>query len=381
MLPYVFRPFPKSGYIRTLALEPGAYDDDIVIHMSRVPFDPAHPPYYEALSYFWGSNTNKKPIYVGKQGGSIIMVTRNLEVALRHLRPRHGSSRIMWIDAICINQADDEEKGPQVAKMGQIFKHAARVTAWLGPEQNSSDQAMRLMGYLGSQVSVAWPPFHGSSIPWSMRPTPTAFDKSLGDKMSYLPFSYPETQSIYHLLSRRWFRRLWVRQEIFLATGKAVLVCGSFATPWALFRNAMVSIYCKPCHKVPRGWSRLKTTLSSFIFQTFPVRITTIRQLFDGSECRDSRDRIYAILDLLHDLDRRLNIQPDYTKSTASVYKCLTRMYIEKSRSVKILQDCQIDTNIKNTSWVPDWTAKLETEQFTTMFASSQLASDFVLRI
>ncbi|KAH8194425.1 hypothetical protein TruAng_011408 [Truncatella angustata] len=256
MLPYVFRPFPKSGYIRTLALEPGAYDDDIVIHMSRVPFDPAHPPYYEALSYFWGSNTNKKPIYVGKQGGSIIMVTRNLEVALRHLRPRHGSSRIMWIDAICINQADDEEKGPQVAKMGQIFKHAARVTAWLGPEQNSSDQAMRLMGYLGSQVS-----------------------------------------------------------------------------------------------------------------------------LFDGSECRDSRDRIYAILDLLHDLDRRLNIQPDYTKSTASVYKCLTRMYIEKSRSVKILQDCQIDTNIKNTSWVPDWTAKLETEQFTTMFASSQLASDFVLRI
>ncbi|KAK9417998.1 putative Heterokaryon incompatibility protein-domain-containing protein [Seiridium unicorne] len=145
MVPYVYRPFPDTDYIRLLTLESGAYDDDIVVHISRVPFDPACPPQYEALSYVWGSEENKKTVFVGNRGRSRVTVTRNLDVALRHLRYDHKEPRVMWIDAICIDQKNDQEKGPQVARMGQVFKCAARVLVWLGPEQNHSDLAMQLI--------------------------------------------------------------------------------------------------------------------------------------------------------------------------------------------------------------------------------------------
>ncbi|KAH6857601.1 heterokaryon incompatibility, partial [Alternaria alternata] len=84
---------------------------------------------YTALSYVWGDAKHTKPIQLGYH--QIPTITKNLEKALRHLRDR-ASERILWVDAICINQSDEEEKLSQVQSMGDVYRNAVEVRIWLG---------------------------------------------------------------------------------------------------------------------------------------------------------------------------------------------------------------------------------------------------------
>jgi heterokaryon incompatibility protein (HET) len=72
---------------------------------------------YEALSYVWGNPDETVPISIGKHH---INVTKNLHAALLHLRS-HSFERIVWVDAVCINQADDQEKARQIQYMTKIY--------------------------------------------------------------------------------------------------------------------------------------------------------------------------------------------------------------------------------------------------------------------
>jgi hypothetical protein len=93
-------------------------------------------PLYEALSYCWGDATHLQPILCN--GNSILWVTQNLFDALQRIRPENGS-RILWADAICINQEDLLEKSWQVRMMADIYLGAERVLAWLGRSSDNSD--------------------------------------------------------------------------------------------------------------------------------------------------------------------------------------------------------------------------------------------------
>jgi hypothetical protein len=83
---------------------------------------------YEAISYTWGEPIMAYPVYV--TDGSHVMVTKNLDRALRNFRYA-TKPRALWADAICINQADDRDKGLQIPLMTRIFRSASRVLAWL----------------------------------------------------------------------------------------------------------------------------------------------------------------------------------------------------------------------------------------------------------
>src|SRR5258708_15378584 len=80
-------------------------------------------PEYTALSYTWGDPKVIKPILLD---GKKLQVTTNLHCALVALRAR-GSNTRFWIDAISINQQDDDEKSWQVAQMLRIYEEATRV--------------------------------------------------------------------------------------------------------------------------------------------------------------------------------------------------------------------------------------------------------------
>ena len=84
---------------------------------------------YEALSYPCGASTKGRTIELS--GSCSIRIYDNLYQALRHLRHRF-EKRTLWVDAACINQTDDVEKGHQVARMGAIYKNATSVIIWLG---------------------------------------------------------------------------------------------------------------------------------------------------------------------------------------------------------------------------------------------------------
>jgi len=101
---------------------------------------------FEALSYTWGDPTIQKDIIVNDHQ---VKVTQNLESFLR--QRRHDSETVsLWVDAVCINQQDLDEKNAQIPLMNLIYAFANRLTVWLGPEADDSSHAMETLHDLGS---------------------------------------------------------------------------------------------------------------------------------------------------------------------------------------------------------------------------------------
>jgi hypothetical protein len=139
-----------------------------------------HP--YEALSYVWGDEKNPESITIieDQNGRGELAVTQNLFTALLHLRDRE-IPRTIWVDAVCINQADEKEKEHQIQFMAAIYAKASRVIVWLGEAQANSDQALE------------------------------AIRVAAENSMSVSKTQQLEEQGIRELLKRPWFHRIWVR--------------------------------------------------------------------------------------------------------------------------------------------------------------------------
>lgn len=400
---------PRTKYIRLATLEPATRpQDDLVIRLETVSFnffsygsddddlspearhatrsiwhsvhgdDP--PPKYEALSYAWGSEAHPSRVRVRRTGRHqddhrryYLSVTRSLDGALRALRNYHPAaydsedslastlSRVLWIDAICIDQANVAEKGPQVAMMGSIFRFASRVVAWLGPEDETSRRAMDFMRDIGSQVNVS---FRGAEL----SPASGAADPALGDMQVPLlgPHDGDVAECLLALLGRTWFSRLWVLQEILLADpARAVVLCGRDTVPWLTFRKAIAVVTWK--------WSRLECVqpaqlrhaeqvvlrLGTFAtVQDDTAYLSRLRYDFGTLACKDPRDRIYAVLNLLGHAEReQLRIRPDYDKTVAEVYRDVVRRQICVLGDLTILEECEADleNGLSLPSWVPNW--------------------------
>jgi len=142
---------------------------------------------YDALSYVWGSEQDKQPIFIQSDDkvddstgkNRRLLVTANLHAALSHLRDRF-LERVMWIDAVCINQEDDDEKGRQVQSMAKIYACANRVIVWLREAASDSDKAL------------------------------TAIRKAAKARRESPITNKPTLQAIFALLEREWFQRIWV---------------------------------------------------------------------------------------------------------------------------------------------------------------------------
>jgi hypothetical protein len=134
---------------------------------------------YEALSYVWGNPDEKLPIFLHKHSFD---VTVNLHAALLRLR-NHSIERILWVDAICINQANQEEKEYQIQLMAKIYSQSNRVVVSLGEAADDSDLALEEIRAAGGKKSAS----------------------SLNNKTIQ--------QAVLALLQRPWFRRIWVREQ------------------------------------------------------------------------------------------------------------------------------------------------------------------------
>jgi hypothetical protein len=134
---------------------------------------------YEALSYVAGSfDDPSQSVYVD---GQLLHVTTNLHAALLHLRDR-TFARIIWVDYICINQNDKEEKSRQINLMARIYGEADRVIVYLGEAANNSDQAIECIRSAADEG-------------------PEDQSRSVDEK---------DQEAVLELLKRPWFQRMWV---------------------------------------------------------------------------------------------------------------------------------------------------------------------------
>lgn len=137
---------------------------------------------YEALSYTWGGSKSPRSIYINKQK---VEIRRNLHAALSCLQDH--LERTIWVDAICIDQRNLEEREQQVQLMAKIYSKAHRVIVWLGRE------AVNIEGAVETEVA-----FKDISLAANNESTEHLNDMSM--------------PAILKLLKRQWFQRIWVRE-------------------------------------------------------------------------------------------------------------------------------------------------------------------------
>ena len=123
----------EKDHIRVIELLPG--NDDSMIECSIYEVSLTNHPPYETISYRWGGSETKLPIIVE---GHYFEVTENLYQALRFLRGS-DEKRVLWADAICIDQTNIAEKNYQVQLMRDIYKNAQRTLIWLW-RRNGGDE-------------------------------------------------------------------------------------------------------------------------------------------------------------------------------------------------------------------------------------------------
>jgi hypothetical protein len=257
---------------------------------------------YDALSYTWGALEKTATVIVN---GKTFDVTENLYSAFRHLRSKN-QDRILWADAICINQSDDKERGHQVQQMRDIYSQAEEVVIWLGHATNQTnilmDSLRRLEKYASMHEHRDWDVKQWTTFWTSIPQDPT----------------YKLAEGLDLLLRRPWFRRVWILQEVAKAK-RASVWCGTKSARAYTFTLIPSLIGVKPerhCQAVldimpgrlrEKSWWGKNRDLYNLLLK------------FGESEASDPRDRVYALLGLSSDAWNSDSLRPDYRKSLKAV--------------------------------------------------------------
>lgn len=256
---------PPGNAIRLLTLLPGQFSDDIYLSITHEKLqDEKHTP-YECLSYTWGSAEQaQEKVYIRQKlpaNGSdvdrlqFLYVRINLLTALKYIR-LPDVPRVIWIDAICIDQQNNSEKSQEVARMGQIYHDAAQVLVWLGPEDENTPMARETIERLSAGVILTWDHRNCNTIPGSEAEVVQRHLKKSN-------FTLQHWISLSKLIQRPWFRRLWIRQEVQLAS-KVLVRCGYAEIEWGNIEKAIIFVE----HNVSRAYVSTKDVL--FCRSLFP---------------------------------------------------------------------------------------------------------------
>lgn len=221
-------------------------DDTVECTLVVVPF--GDKPKFEALSYMWGPSGDKNDHPHIMLNGSRFQVRPNLLNALRHLRKemaaaaselsKNHNPRFFWIDAICNNQADIEERGRQVRIMKRIYFKASTVVVWLGdaywPLQDKCPEFFR---FSTGNLSVGAP--HDN----------TTFEGVAASKRdSFHPAE--EVKLVKKLQNDPYWKRVWILQEI--GRARKLRVCfGPVHSDWDALIELLNSHNCDSASRGP----------------------------------------------------------------------------------------------------------------------------------
>ncbi|KAK4167354.1 ankyrin repeat-containing domain protein [Cladorrhinum sp. PSN259] len=283
-----------------------------------------HP--YEALSYVWGSADNPQLVSIND---SKRLVTGNLHAALSHLRDPF-IDRTLWIDAICINQEDDEEKGRQVGLMAKIYAKAIRVVVWLGKAADDSDHALRAIRKAAEE--------HNTDFVIGDTNQDTNYNSTLD-----------ETQhAILKLLERPWFQRIWVLQEV--AAARSILIkCGPTEIDGHAF-GACIGVLGRSFETRPDLQASIPQVVYLIRGAVFRPRheaspsggssslgIRPLGELVDMHHTRQATvplDKVYALLGISSDNPYAAGLEADYSSSWKDLFQKLISFCLSSQMSV-----------------------------------------------
>ncbi|EXJ91902.1 hypothetical protein A1O3_00452 [Capronia epimyces CBS 606.96] len=397
----LYQALPSDEHIRLLEIVPGDCEQ-IECRLHVVALAEAKDT-FEALSYSWDcgtpeySDTVRTHLIICNGFGTV--VRHNLYSALKKMR-RKSASRMVWADALSINQADLVERSHQVTLMNSIFKSAYRVYIWLGENgandngDNMPPSTVRLPHRAFSDVCRivnAWRKLAGlvDQVPIAKCTPQLPTQRSDSEIDKPLRASWSEWCDVLTLFRCRWFHRLWVIQEAAVARS-ALVAWGDCEIAWewvglaaAILRTnygrlrretSALSAHEAESRAVPTGvlnaYFMYRVSESQRYFTPLRFSLSQLLSLTRQFDCQDDRDRVYGLLGIPMTDNASKNIVPDYNKSSTEVYIELAQEIIRHSLSLNLLSSVQRhytsfwdhyyqpreqDFDENAPSWVPQW--------------------------
>ena len=343
---------------------------------------------YEAISYSWGERTSYvRTICNGLEYG----VNTSLAQALRRFRYA-DRARYLWADAVCINQADNDEKSFQVRNMFTIYRKAVQVLVWLGKEEKHIAEAIDF-------VNVAMDATDGNT-------RKTVIKSMLSDEIK---------AGLKGLYSRSWNRRVWVQQEIFAAHDVTVF-CGPHMLSFQSYQRAFSFLsehelidedFCALSQPNMAGDERLlnlqskRNSVLSNLRAGKALRsdtvhwpnknlhqITGLEEILvssRGLEASDPRDVVYALFPMMDHpyqspaistLLPELQLAIDYSKPLSDLLQNITRYIMNRDRSLRVLKwrSSKSRLALRIPTWTVDWKSIMSASSST---FSSPVYGDF----
>lgn len=397
---YTYQPLPAIAsvgktppFTRLLLLSSGQPNDPLQGSLLTYALDPdfAPIPPYEALSYVWGTEAGQVSIHVD---GRPIAIKQNLDSALRSLRLPTQARRV-WVDALCIDQSNIEERSRQVRYIRFVYKHATRVVVWLGCWTPGVEMAFEL----AERLAV-------------VRESCGADKVSLQKAVVELAEGAPEAfDHLNRLFDRPYFLRNWCIQEV-VASRWAIARCEGLemnffdliaTTPYISVKRDQILLgmpfkFWNMIFMVRQPSSELRGGAVEGSLGSLTLLLATTRDF----KVTDPRDKVFSILGISDEgleptmaftqtmstsdhnpalmlyrriaigIAKRVNnlgpdvdilrhkvLRPDYNKNLLEVYRDITRFLIRKSpRVLTVLSHVQHTDDPAQSdfpSWVPKW--------------------------
>ncbi|KAL6898689.1 heterokaryon incompatibility domain-containing protein [Trichoderma evansii] len=317
--------------------------DDYPVHMTLETYKNTDCPEFETVSYTWGGED-------GDHAPSQPVFTKNCWNMLRSIRPWRGV-RLVWVDALCINQNNIKERGDQVAKMRQIYEECARVIVYLG-----TDVSRPAQGRFPHQRRLEDLDQHSRRLY-----TPSSNDGSL-EQLDV---------AMRTLLQRRYFSRVWVIQEL-VTSPRAIMRVGDAEfstdnTTASRLKDVDADWSWAECGA---PWLRYMTQKSIQVEDLYGVLAVTSK-----SHATDLRDRLFGILGLIQRDDNEVAAwQPDYSLSAQHVFVGLLAHLIVNLKKIHLLLHAStLYASSSSPSWTPCWETN---ESWQSMFTAADFSGD-----
>ncbi|KAH8586696.1 heterokaryon incompatibility protein-domain-containing protein [Bisporella sp. PMI_857] len=382
-LQYIYKPLEHRN-IRLIYLQPGAKDDPLNAFIMPISLDQASGT-FEAISYAWEGSSKYYDLITD---AGIVLLTKSLYFALKRFRQK-DEIRVLWADAVCINQEDDLEKGKQVGIMSDIYSLATRTLVYLGEASDNSEMAINLLEEIAD----------------------TGKDRD-ALTLGLPPDRDPSWKALRIFWGRPWFRRVWVIQE-FVRSLDVLMVCGTWEGNWMTFYVATQKLDLFLCGSptifnafeymaMEAGVSAmalmadirshcigmtLQSTAPNDIMHgvaSWPETMSPMHQSWLNDHRKSSplfrlgggfsllellsccvrsdstraRDHLFAVLGLANDAEDE-QFRPDYTVPFEEVVRRYGKAFVRNGKCMELLYQCRLGSQSwRFPSWIPDWTTK-----------------------
>ena len=346
---YEYDHLESKQHIRIMTIKPwlGRSNDEEPVRVCLEQFPVSKCPQYQALSYTWGQPQRSNRVLVNDR--FYINVTSNLLGALVQLRSQELVT--IWIDAICINQEDIDERSSQVRLMARIYAGAEEIIVWIDPGAHSESR---------------------DDDPWVIVLPPQSHWRQEEDRL-WVKTVEGELQVLkvpryaLEMFEQSWFTRIWILQEIAYAR-KITIQLAKRKVGWD---EAMEWVGCYIHRSLDTRNSSIEEAAEFGISMTsvmddwrslvhsrrFNLPLSGCIHQSQNCESTDPKDKNFALLSIARDVSEHFEI--DYTWSEAEISRRLTQHTIVQSNRLDILRCIGTRRTVRDTHALPSWVPNL----------------------